>query len=128
MGPKQKQKNNKNISQRKKQQRKMAEAIFAELEKAVTDPANADKVKKINGVFAFVLKDPASAWTLDLKSGKVAKGKPGKADVTLTMAENDFLGLMSGKANGQQLFMSGKIKFKGNMGLVMKLGDLQKLQ
>jgi putative sterol carrier protein len=44
------------------------------------------------------------------------------------MKDSDFIALMSGKANGQQLFMSGKIKFKGNMGLVMKLGDLAKMQ
>lgn len=43
------------------------------------------------------------------------------------MSSNDFVDLFSGKANGQQLFMSGKIKFKGNMGLLMKLQDLQAL-
>jgi len=85
------------------------------------------RVSQINGVFQFILKDPASEWVLDLKNGSVSKGKAGKTDVTLTMKESDFVGLMTGKANGQQLFMSGKIKFKGNMGLVMKLTDLQKL-
>jgi len=39
----------------------------------------------------------------------------------------DFVALMSGKANGQQMFMSGKIKFKGNMGLLMKMTELQKI-
>eukprot|EP00612_Vaucheria_litorea_P004387 CAMPEP_0171463176 /NCGR_PEP_ID=MMETSP0945-20130129/6933_1 /TAXON_ID=109269 /ORGANISM="Vaucheria litorea, Strain CCMP2940" /LENGTH=105 /DNA_ID=CAMNT_0011989879 /DNA_START=55 /DNA_END=372 /DNA_ORIENTATION=+ len=105
----------------------MAEAIFDTLSKAVADPANKDKVKKINGVFQFNLTGPNSEWVLDLKNGKVEKGKAGKADVTLTMKESDFVSLMSGKANGQQMFMSGKIKFKGSMPLVMKLGDLQKL-
>ncbi len=106
----------------------MSEAIFKQLAKSVADPANADKVKKINGVFQFQLSGPDSEWCLDLKTGKVTKGKAPKADVTLTMKDSDFIALMSGKANGQQLFMSGKIKFKGNMGLVMKLGDLAKMQ
>ena len=64
---------------------------------------------------------------MDLKECKVVKGAPPKADVTLTLADGDFVDLFTGKANGQQMFMSGKIKFKGNMGLLMKLNDLQKL-
>ena len=105
----------------------MSQAIFDQIAVGVADPANAAIVKKINGIFQFNLNDPAAEWVLDLKAGKVAKGKAPKADVTLTMKESDFIALMTGKANGQQMFMSGKIKFKGNMGLVMKLGDLQKL-
>ena len=64
---------------------------------------------------------------MDAKEGKVYSGKAPKADVTLTVADKDFVDLFAGRANGQQMFMSGKIKFKGNMGLLMKLGDLQKM-
>lgn len=64
---------------------------------------------------------------IDLKDAKVFKGSPSKSDVTLTMKDQDFQDLFTGKANGQQMFMSGKIKFKGNMGLLMKLSDLQKM-
>ena len=66
-------------------------------------------------------------YQMDLKSMAAGPGKAAKPDVTLTISEKDFLDLMSGKGNGQSMFMSGKIKFKGNMGLVMKLGDLQKM-
>mmetsp|Transcript_30355 Transcript_30355/g.48371 ORF Transcript_30355/g.48371 Transcript_30355/m.48371 type:complete len:93 (-) Transcript_30355:2910-3188(-) len=90
----------------------MSQAIFDQLSKAVSDPANKDKIKKINGVFQFNLSGPDSTWVLDLKTGKVEQGKAGKADVTLTMKDSDFIALMTGKANGQQMFMSGKIKFK----------------
>uniref|UniRef100_A0A7S2TB08 SCP2 domain-containing protein n=1 Tax=Prorocentrum micans TaxID=2945 RepID=A0A7S2TB08_PROMC len=103
----------------------MAEAVFKQLEAAVS--GNQEAAKKINGVFQWQLQGPDSEWVIDLKECKVYKGKAKKADVTLTLKESDFLDLMSGKGNGQQMFMSGKIKFKGNMGLVMKLGDLQKL-
>jgi len=105
----------------------MADKVFQKLETAVADPSNEGARKKINGVFQFNLSGPDSNWVLDLKNGKVEKGKAGKADVTLTMKEADFLALMTGKANGQQLFMSGKIKFKGNMGMLMKLQDLTKM-
>eukprot|EP00924_Labyrinthula_sp_SR-Ha-C_P000552 snap_masked-scaffold_27-processed-gene-2.18-mRNA-1 protein AED:0.02 eAED:0.02 QI:0/-1/0/1/-1/1/1/0/103 len=102
----------------------MAEQIFKLIGQAVE--AKPDVAKKINGIFQFKLTGPDSEWIVDLKEGKVFKGTS-KANVTLTLKESDFVDLMSGKADGQQLFMGGKIKFKGNMGLLMKLTDLQKL-
>ena len=57
-------------------------------------------------------------------AGDVTKGKAG---VTLTIKESDFVSLMTGQANAQSLFMGGKIKLKGNMGLAMKLGQLQSM-
>lgn len=98
-----------------------------QLSTAVSDPANKDTIKKINGVFQFTLSSPNSEWTVDFKEGKVTKGKAPKSDVQLTMKDGDFVDLMTGKANGQQMFMSGKIKFKGNMGMLMKMGELQKI-
>lgn len=47
--------------------------------------------------------------------GKGAAPEGGKADVTLVLAEKDFAGLISGKANAQKLFMSGKLKVKGDV-------------
>ena len=79
----------------------------------------------VNGIFHWVI--DGKDYFIDLKGMSAGPGKPPKSDVTLTVGEKDFLDLMSGKAQGQALFMSGKIKFKGNMGLVMKLGDLQKM-
>lgn len=38
-----------------------------------------------------------------------------------------MLELLSGKANPQQLFMGGKVKFKGDINLLMKLQGLQNL-
>ena len=84
-------------------------------------------LQKINGVFQWKLTGPNSEWVVDLKEGKVYKGTVSKADVTLTLKDKDFQDLMTGKANGQQLFMSGKIKFKGNMSLLMKMSELQSL-
>jgi putative sterol carrier protein len=74
------------------------------------------------------LKKIGKEYVIDLKQLNAGAGKAPKPDVTLTVSEKDFLDLMSGKGNGQQMFMSGKIKFKGNMSMVMKLGDLQKLK
>ena len=44
-------------------------------------------------------------WTMDLKAGKIAKGAAAKADCTIACSEEDFLGMISGKANSQAMFM-----------------------
>ena len=49
-----------------------------------------------------------------------------KADVTLTMADEDLVDMMTGKLNPQKAFFKGKLKIKGNMGLAMKLQEFQK--
>ena len=39
----------------------------------------------------------------------------GSNTVTLILSDADFAKLMSGKANAQKLFMSGKLKIKGDV-------------
>jgi len=101
-------------------------AIFDELTKKIS--STPDLVKQINGVYQFDLtKDgKTQQWFVDLKNGKgsVGQGKHEKAEVTLSTNDDDFVGMMTGKANSQQLFMQGKLKIKGNMGLAMKLNKL----
>lgn len=47
------------------------------------------------------------------------KGTGGTPRVTLNAALPDFLRLITGKANGQQLFFSGKLKLAGDMMFAM---------
>ena len=49
------------------------------------------------------------SWTFEFKNqGQVTVGKPsGKADVTLSMADETFMDMAAGKINGQKAFMSG---------------------
>ena len=108
-----------------------SDSVFAMLAKEL--PNHPDVVKRVNGVYCFnITGGPGGAskqWTVDLKngSGAVKEGKPDKADCTVTIADADYVNLIAGKANGQQLFMSGKLKISGNMGLAMKLSELSKL-
>jgi sterol carrier protein 2 len=89
----------------------------------------ADYVKKINGVFCFKLKsgDKEGVWVVDAKNGNgsVSFNPAGKGDVTISMEDENLVQLMTGKLNPQQAFFQGKLKIAGNMGLAMKLQQLQ---
>merc|ERR1719408_1123648 len=54
----------------------------------------------------------------------MTKGESTKPDCTITMKDADFLAMVAGKLNGQQAFMQGKLKLKGNMMLAQKLGTV----
>ncbi|CAI2163238.1 10072_t:CDS:2 [Funneliformis geosporum] len=102
--------------------------IFEQLKVNITDNEEKKKqtIKKVNAVFEINVKNQGGkeqVWTLDLKKdGKVQVGKgPAKPDITISLSDDTFVELASGKINGQKAFMSGKLKIKGNMMLATKL-------
>ncbi|XP_055045335.1 sterol carrier protein 2b [Misgurnus anguillicaudatus] len=107
-----------------------AHAVFQEINKKLQEDGE-EFVKKIGGVFAFKVKDGPggneATWIVDVKNGKgsVHNETDKKADCNITMSDSDLLALMTGKMNPQTAFMQGKLKITGNMGLAMKLQNLQ---
>jgi len=95
-----------------------------------SDAERKDAIKNGNAVFAFTLKNKAGeteSWYIDLKDkGVVAKGLPEKANVTLSLSDDDFGKLVSGKANAQRLFMAGKLKVKGDVMKATKMEPILK--
>ncbi|ORX96359.1 SCP2 sterol-binding domain-containing protein [Clohesyomyces aquaticus] len=95
------------------------DAISASL--SSSDADRKDAIKKGGAIFAFTIKngDKTESWYIDLKeTGTVGKGaapEGKKANVTLVMSDKDFQALIDGKANAQKLFMSGKLKVKGDV-------------
>lgn len=106
-------------------------SIFAAIENALKEDGPA-LVNKVKGVYCFQVKGGPGGtegkWIVDAKngSGAVIRNGTGKADVTITMSDNDLVDLMEGKLNAQKAFFQGKLKIKGNMGLAMKLQEFQK--
>lgn len=98
-----------------------ASPLFKDLSEALKDESI--KKKAISGVKAtlvLTLKNKEGkdqSWLLDLKNeGSVKKvDSIPKSDVQLILKDADFVKLATGKANGQKLFMNGKLKVKGNM-------------
>ncbi|XP_069352251.1 sterol carrier protein 2-like isoform X2 [Eulemur rufifrons] len=112
-----------------------ANLVFKEIEKKVEEEGE-QFVKKIGGIFAFTVKDgpggKEATWVVDVKNGKGSvlpnsetESHYKKADCTITMADSDLLALMTVKMNPQLAFFQGKLKITGNMGLAMKLQNLQ---
>ncbi|MBI1847135.1 MAG: SCP2 sterol-binding domain-containing protein [Candidatus Rokubacteria bacterium] len=70
--------------------------------------------------------DGGGTWNAVIKDGActVSAGPAASPTLTLQMAAQDWLDMTAGKQSGQMLFMSGKLKLKGDMGLAMKLGSM----
>uniref|UniRef100_A0A3P9HUZ7 Hydroxysteroid (17-beta) dehydrogenase 4 n=1 Tax=Oryzias latipes TaxID=8090 RepID=A0A3P9HUZ7_ORYLA len=103
-----------------------SELVFAEIGRRIKD-LGSELVKKVNAVFGWeITKDgkKAAQWTIDLKngSGSLHKGPyKGKADVTITISDDDFMEVVKGNLMPQKAFFSGKLKMRGNIMLSQKL-------
>jgi putative sterol carrier protein len=65
-------------------------------------------------------------WVITIKNSQCTT-KPGQAanpKLTLRVSAQDFHDLITGKLNGMQAFMLGKIKVTGDVGLGMRLTSL----
>jgi putative sterol carrier protein len=66
-------------------------------------------------------------WPIGSDSDTEARAQKKKTFiVTLTLSEADFGNLVIGKANAQKLFMSGKLKIKGDVMKATKLDPILK--
>ena len=111
-----------------------ASAAFDEIARSLSasDADRQDAIKKGGAIFAFTLKNDGKeeSWHIDLKeTGTVGKGSAPegkKAAVTLILSDKDFAQLVAGKANAQKLFMSGKLKIKGDVMKATKMEPILK--
>jgi putative sterol carrier protein len=89
-----------------------------------------DKATGTNAVIQYdITGQGGGTWHTVIKDGActVKEGAGPTPSLTLSMSTQDWLDMASGKQSGQMLFMSGKLKLKGDMGLAMKLGSLFQL-
>jgi putative sterol carrier protein len=87
----------------------------------------ADRAAGTNATIQYDISgEGGGTWYAVIKDGActVASGAATNPSLTLSMAAQDWLDMTSGKQSGQMLFMSGKLKLKGDMGLAMKLGSM----
>lgn len=84
-----------------------------------------EQASAIGAVFKFAL-DGAGGGTfiVNLKDNPGVTESDGPADCTILMSAQDFVDLSEGKANGQQLFFTGKLRVEGDMSLALRLQSL----
>ncbi|KAF2751188.1 putative fatty acid-binding protein [Sporormia fimetaria CBS 119925] len=106
------------------------DAISTSLQSSPADRKSA--IKSGNAIFSFELKNAGKVahYHIDLKeTGTVGKGaapEGKKPNVTLVLSDKDFADLVAGKANAQKLFMSGKLKVKGDVMKATKMEPILK--
>ncbi|NVM55220.1 MAG: SCP2 sterol-binding domain-containing protein [Candidatus Helarchaeota archaeon] len=68
------------------------------------------------GNWYIIVKDK----NLDIKEGT----SPDAPDITVEIKDRDFLKLLNGKTTGEKLYLTGKLKFIGDLSDGMKLREL----
>jgi putative sterol carrier protein len=64
-------------------------------------------------------------WVVTIKNQKLEakEGTHPSPTLELDMAETDYMDLINGKMSGEKAFITGKLRFKGNIGLALKLKE-----
>lgn len=97
------------------------------LDKVLPEKFDPEKAAGLSAVVLFKISgDDGGEWVLTIKDGKleIRNGTVDGPNMTLIMKDKDYVSLVNGKLSGQKAFMTGKLKFKGDMNLGMKLQKL----
>ena len=86
----------------------------------------AGKLSGLTCVYQFRIGEASYNVAFTDGNAVVARGEAPTPNCTVTMGDDDFLALLSGKLNAQMAFMTGKLKVAGDFGLALKLESLLK--
>lgn len=86
-----------------------------------------EKVNGFAGTLLFnITGETGGLWTVHIEGNevKVDQGDLGGAGFTIKMKDKNFVRMMNGDLSGPNAFMSGKLKFKGDVTKAMRLRGL----
>jgi len=103
-----------------------AKNIFEErIPKRIAD--NPDVASSIGAAYTFHIEgDDGGVWTVDLRKEAdwVTGAEIDDAACIIHCESGDFVDMVTGTVPGPQLFMMGKLRVEGDMGLALKLGQV----
>jgi putative sterol carrier protein len=85
-----------------------------------------DKAKGIDVTAQVNLTGPNGGdWTVIIREQKIEikNGNHPSPKLTIGMTDADFVDLVNGKLSAQKAFFTGKIKFKGDIAIALRLRD-----
>lgn len=89
-----------------------------------------EKAQGVDAVIQYHLTgEEGGDWIVTIRDGKcsVAPGTADNPKMTLNADAQDFKDVLTGRVNGMQYFMQGKLKLAGDLNLAMKLTSMFKL-
>ena len=95
-------------------------------EKALPARFQPDKAEGIDITAQVNITGPiGSNWTVTIKDQKlqVTEGTNPASTLTLKILDSDFMDLVNGKLSAEKAFFTGRIQFKGNIAVALKLKD-----
>lgn len=88
---------------------------------------NTEKAGDLNATIGFNLSgDNGGEWHVIIADGElvVHDGSTESTDAVINMDGDDYVAMTTGQANPVTLFMTGKVKVQGDLGVVMKMQSL----
>lgn len=95
-------------------------------EKVLPQRFKADKAVGVDVIVQVnITGSNSGSWTAKVKDQKleVTEGVCSSPTLTLQMADRDFVDLVNGKLSPEKAFFTGKVQFKGNIALAIKLRE-----
>jgi len=95
-------------------------------EKILPSRFKAEKAEGVDVVVQLNVSGPeGGSWTVTVKDQKlqVTEGTHTSPNLTLKMSLTDFLDMVNGKLSAEKAFFTGKVQFKGNIAVALKLRE-----
>lgn len=100
----------------------------AEFFNNMKDNLDPEKIKGINATYQWDISgDNGGKWYASFSDDDgvtVSEGEAENPNITISVADSDWMDIVDGKLNGQMAFLTGKLKIQGDMTLAMKLQNL----
>jgi putative sterol carrier protein len=95
-------------------------------EKILPQRFKPEKAEGIDVIVQLNVSGPeGGSWTVTVKDKKITikEGTDSSASLTLKMSYSDFMDMVNKKLSAEKAFFTGKIQFKGNIAVALKLRD-----